>query len=414
VSRARRWYWRSGAAPIGAPGDGTSHSRALVNRVGAFVAPVSTTQRLLPELNGAAPISALHCNTDAPGGIAGEALRFATAFVSDPLAAQTIPVGAWRVKALTGRSSAYASISMVLCLYLWDPVGQAVRAQIHDRLFLTPSFESINQGVVDFRIPGLQASAEAGDLLVCEVWWAFYSSGSATGPVWFAYDGGADAFGSWLYANTAAYLEAPAPIHLLGIDAPVFDALPDWGTPLVERVRWATDVEVAADGSELRQMLRTVPDRFLTLHPLAPDPDRAATLSALLLSGQLGYRLPWWPDAERLATPLVAGAGAIATPGQDATLRRYTADGQAVLLLDDGTYEVVDLTAVSDAALTLDAGQPTRDWAAGAWVAPLLRATLVDSVSVHRAARFTSEADLTFQLGAIATPAGEPASPEAP
>lgn len=145
---------------------------------------------------------------------------------------------------------------------------------------------------------------------------------------------------------------------------------------LTEALEWKTDVLVANDGSEQRAGLRVAPRQSFEASILLSDSAQISLAQALINYGQgLEWKWPCWHEATRLPSALSAGAASILL---DTTTSDYRDDSQAVIWASADSYEVVDISTVSDTGLTL--AYPTEStWPAGTEIMPLRAAILSGS-----------------------------------
>ncbi|HET7552200.1 MAG TPA: hypothetical protein VFK04_12990 [Gemmatimonadaceae bacterium] len=408
----RRFYLRDLAAAAGSPADGSSNSRAMAGRLPAaqMFGSTGTVQQLArdPGAVGTDQTIALAVPAlDASGGTAVDGLGFITAWVSEPLSEDVkMPAGRWLVAVPAEQSGSNYSAFLAACLYAWTPpVGEtpaSVRAYLWDSaqwLSTQASDDGFQRGRV-FGIPAGPALIRAGDVIVLELWWRVEVAGGISGGnITLHYDGSdativeraedADPF------TPASYLEPPIPLPVGG--PLVWSIAPDWSDGVTERIRFLTDVQETSGERELRVAVRTIPDRRLTLRHLTLDASRSARLEALLAAGQLGYWLPWWPDAVRLSAPVAAAAGSVPMD----TAGRYMDDDRLLLWRDDDAWELVDVNGITAGAYTLAGGQPAATWPAGTWAIPLRRAGVDADPDLTRETSRIVRAEISFRARVV-------------
>lgn len=155
---------------------------------------------------------------------------------------------------------------------------------------------------------------------------------------------------------------------------------PDWSDGVTETLAWLTDVQQSDDGSQLREVLREAPRREWRFDVLAKGQPRRILESAIYDWGARTWALPVWPDVTWLAAPVAAG---IATLAVDTRHLDYVVGGLALLYHDARVWEVVEIAAVADAALTF-ARATTGSYVAGDRIYPCRMARLVETTSVVR------------------------------
>lgn len=155
---------------------------------------------------------------------------------------------------------------------------------------------------------------------------------------------------------------------------------PNWQSPVVERLRWKTDVLPHYDGSEQRIGLRPAGARWEWEFDFDALAGQARTLeNGVYAWGARAWALPIWPDGQALGSTLALGSTEI--PCTPAT-RDYHVGGLAVILLD-GEFEAFEVEAVGASSIT--AALPTgREWPGSAMVFPARTARLMDRLSLTR------------------------------
>jgi len=163
--------------------------------------------------------------------------------------------------------------------------------------------------------------------------------------------------------------------------------LPDWASPVLERLEWKTDVLPLADGSEQRIDLRLGARRSYEFSVGVDGVARRYLEAALWDAGAKVWALPLWHDTRHLAAPLPIGSGAVAV---DTAHAEFTAGTSAVLLGEDPRRS--ESVMVDDVTPThvLLAGVTTMAWPAGTRIIPTRPARLEGS---HKATRFTGDAN---------------------
>lgn len=166
---------------------------------------------------------------------------------------------------------------------------------------------------------------------------------------------------------------------------PLLWAFPTGGER-TELLQWLTSVTAAAIGPEHLQRLRRYPRIVLGSSGLAEGQARQLLETQLQLQGVGPWIVPIESDALVLASPITAGATAIAG---DASGLRFTPGGKALLLgPDPRVRELVAVDTFNGSGVTLADGT-VGAWPAGSRLAPAYRATL-DGVPTLE--RFTSDA----------------------
>lgn len=201
-------------------------------------------------------------------------------------------------------------------------------------------------------------------------------------------------------------------ISLLGYT--LFPHPADWGTAPRHTQRWQTGVVASLTGAEQRGALRALPLHTLTfLVTPASIGERARLDARLTQSLKSGYGCaPFFGCASVLAAGAGAGSNSLALP--DAVTHWPWAAGDYAILLgaDDTVFDVLPVTAVTGAVLTLG-GILTNSWPAPYLVRPLLFGKVIADKSALPDANISSVkitiqqlvAERNAQLGFAAAPA---------
>jgi hypothetical protein len=131
---------------------------------------------------------------------------------------------------------------------------------------------------------------------------------------------------------------------------------PDDASGITTTRTWLTDILDADDGHEQRVALREVPVTTLSFGINATERGELLRLLGTLESqDNLRFYVPFWPDAVVVYGPVMAGE--VLVPA-DVSDRSFAAGGLAVLVLPDGTMELVaiDTIAGDEQSVTLAAG----------------------------------------------------------
>lgn len=171
-----------------------------------------------------------------------------------------------------------------------------------------------------------------------------------------------------------------ATLRVLSTRVVAWPWMPDWSTPVLERIEWATDVIQAHDGSEQRSALRLGPRKSYEFEAWFTGRDRRTAEASIYGWGAQVWALPIWPDGLDLAAPLPAGSTTIAI---DTTGRDYVADGLAILTTDARHYETVEVLSATSSLVTFKRAT-LQDWPAGARIYPARAARLQDRAQLPR------------------------------
>jgi hypothetical protein len=155
---------------------------------------------------------------------------------------------------------------------------------------------------------------------------------------------------------------------------------PDWSDGITETLIWMTDLQQADDGSQLREILREAPRREWQFGVVAGGRQRRILESALYDWGARLWALPVWPDVTWLTAPVAAGVDTLIV---DTRHLDYVVGGLAMLYHDERTWEIVEISAITDTQLTF-ARVTTGAYVAGDRIYPCRMARLIDTTSISR------------------------------
>jgi len=146
---------------------------------------------------------------------------------------------------------------------------------------------------------------------------------------------------------------------------------------MTESLEWKTDIIASSDGSEQRIGARDLPRQSFDVEVVVDD---ASELSMMIMAISYGQGLEWgwpcWNEQQKLGATLSAGSGSIAI---DTTNSDYRNGGYAILWDSSDRYEVVDISTVADASLTL-AGNTVNAFTASTLIMPLRTAHISESI----------------------------------
>lgn len=184
-----------------------------------------------------------------------------------------------------------------------------------------------------------------------------------------------DAQLQWLFAGLA-----PVSVAITGNRLIAWMIAPDWANDLTETLTWLNDVQVAADGTQVRQPYRAAPDREWEFGVIVAGDERQILEAALYDWSARVWALPVWTDASWLASALSAGSASIAL---DTTDHDYTLGGLVILWQSAARFELGEVVDIAANALTLKQGT-TQAWSKGTRVLPCRTATLTDFPALAR------------------------------
>lgn len=179
-------------------------------------------------------------------------------------------------------------------------------------------------------------------------------------------------------------------------ELPVWTIRPNWRNGILERLEWLTDVLGSTYGTEQRRALRLSPRRTfeMTFNPF----NEARSYFDLWLHrmGSEEFMVPLFHDRGRITAAVTVGQGAIPV---DTTFREFLAGGMAVIIGDDPfAFDVLEITAVADDELTVEAAGVTHGWPEGTAVYPLRRTRISQESLFAAITNRVGEAVLQFDL----------------
>ena len=171
--------------------------------------------------------------------------------------------------------------------------------------------------------------------------------------------------------------------------------LQDWSEPVTETLAWLTDIRQSHTGAEQRRALRIAPRRRLEARLIAEGAGRAWLDLAFAAWGARAFAIPLWPDSQRLASALPAGAVIIPcrTAGFD-----FVVGGLALLLGRTAmAAEAVEIAAIRADAVTIR--RPVQSaWPAGTAFFPARTARLAEPPQLQRHTDRLGSAHVVFDV----------------
>ena len=174
-------------------------------------------------------------------------------------------------------------------------------------------------------------------------------------------------------------VESPV-IRITGSRVTLFGFEPNWANSVEEPLEWATDVIQMYDGTEQRIQMRARPRRRLEYSVLLKN-EKAQYFDSVMWGWQSRiFAVPLWQYVAATSAPVSAGATSVSVSTTDVP---FISGELAVLYVDPGSYEVVDILAVGPSTLTLS--RPTgAAWPAGTKIYPVSLSHLEGNVPVRR------------------------------
>ena len=197
-----------------------------------------------------------------------------------------------------------------------------------------------------------------------------------------------------------------ADLHITGSRITLFSIAPEWGEGMEETFEFLTDVILAYSDNEQRRGLRQLPRRAMRYRALTLNARDAAGMESLVWGWQnQPYGVPWWPDAQPLASDVAPGTFVIPVATAD---RLFAIGGLVVIWVDEFTFEALNVSGVASNSVTVSS--PTQfSWKAGPGtrVMPVFLCRLPSSVEVSRHSSEIDQVDLSF-IGEVGQPSPAP------
>jgi hypothetical protein len=183
------------------------------------------------------------------------------------------------------------------------------------------------------------------------------------------------------------------------VASPLFAALINIREPARLSLAYLTDVITGDDDTEQRIQLRSIAARRESYLVSAYDGPNHSHLDRALYAQQgTRFTVPSWLDQTRLTSAVLAGATSLPCVTTD---RGFTAGEFAVLWASPTSHEVVEVTAVGGAALTVT---PTVGaWASDAIVLPGRTGRLVSDLRNTRINQRATDLPVSFEIETVVT-----------
>lgn len=175
---------------------------------------------------------------------------------------------------------------------------------------------------------------------------------------------------------------------------PKWTLLPNWRTPVLERLESMTSVLTSRTGAEQRFAVRWSPRRYLEPMVTPAGPARTLFDMAVGTVGVSPWYVPLWHDRQDLAEALGAGDTSL---NAETLHREIKAGGFVMLWADEFTAEVLEVTSAVAGVITFAAG-PAVEWPAGSRLYPCVRARLVDMPEMSRRGPAVLENSVRFMV----------------
>lgn len=184
-----------------------------------------------------------------------------------------------------------------------------------------------------------------------------------------------DAIYTWTFADAEVVT-----LEITGNRVTAWALTPDWANGVKETLQFKTDVMIAWSGAEQRRALRIAPRRVFNFDAQMGQQERRIIEASLFAWSAMVWALPIFSDGQRLTSALSSGMLTVAC---DTVNRDFHAGGLAILIRDAATYEVLQITSVSNTALSLT-NAVAGSWPIGSRLYPVRTARLTSFPKIKR------------------------------
>lgn len=177
---------------------------------------------------------------------------------------------------------------------------------------------------------------------------------------------------------------------------PVWMFPPNWGSDIVEKLEWKTDVLTSETGAEQRVSRRLTPRRYFTATFLLHKSSRQQAEMYLSGRGAAVWLIPIWHAVTKLTSEVAAG---VSTIPLDTRWREY-AVGDLVILRGGtlNSWEVGTIQSMTDNDITFTAPLENA-WTRETYVYPAKLARIQFNLTADKKTDNLSELRVTFKLG---------------
>jgi hypothetical protein len=168
----------------------------------------------------------------------------------------------------------------------------------------------------------------------------------------------------------------------------------DWSSEPKLRRTWYSNILLGMKGNEQRSMLRTLIRHCLVVTICSREEQMTNELKRKILKNLHNvWGVPVWPYEMKLTSSV--GIGATSLNVQSTVGREVVSFGK-VLIGNYLSYDIVTPTSVTSTSISLSGELPTKAWASGKKLYPLLRADLGDVQEFSQPTPFHYKAEYTF------------------
>lgn len=166
--------------------------------------------------------------------------------------------------------------------------------------------------------------------------------------------------------------------------------------PMVERLRFLTDVMESVDGSEQRVAVRRAPRQEFDLKFVLEEGPEMQRVGYLIFDWSARvFGLPMWHEPSFLTAPATAGSTTVSV--DDTTLADFRVGGLAIVMRDELNFDALEVAAISPTGVTF-ATPLINTYATGARVYPVRTAAMTMPAKEKRYAKNAGEFELTMRV----------------
>ncbi len=201
----------------------------------------------------------------------------------------------------------------------------------------------------------------------------------------------------WVF-GTSVIAESDVPA--LGdwrLDLPVFSVLPNWASPVIERLSYSTEVILSEIGVEQRRALRVQPRRSFEAVFARHDAIRSRLQNFFVGVGKNQCLVPLWHDQYPLSAPL---GSTLVFPINSVDKREFRSGGLCLVIgKNPAVYEVLTVNEVDYDSDTISfLNPPASVWGVGDRLIPLRVARVLDVPSLSNPTDRVGQVSIRFTI----------------
>jgi hypothetical protein len=156
----------------------------------------------------------------------------------------------------------------------------------------------------------------------------------------------------------------------------LFPFRPNWVKPILERLAWRSNLQVADAGNQQARALREVPRRYFEWEIVLQRNSLCRFNSDVWAHQHEKMLFPIWIDRQRSQNNAASGVSSLAV---STAYSDFHADGKAVVGNPEGTSEIVEIESLTADSLTLK-DVTSNPWPKGTSILPLREGYLASEV----------------------------------